>query len=419
VKGSRLVLGTISAIALLACARSPDPSTRAQEPAGAVAATGPAPARVAMPVRCADIDECSARCDRDDGDACFRLAELVAVPPGGGDLVQALALSDRACAHDSADGCLRAALYRPDDVPEREALFVKACELGLAVACRVGGVAILGGSRATALRLLERACALREAMGCTTLARAHIDGGRWADATAVLDRACSAGDGSACALVGSYYLRCAQGRGVGMLPVEVETCQHFPAPDPARAAAALGAACEGTAQGACWQVATLYREGTLVAKDPVRAARYHEIGCRNGVDRSCRAAAEMYATGDGVATDLARALALLETGCPRPDNVRSHDMAKVCLYAAELYTAAGRPADAAERVARACDNFALGACDRHGAALEAAGERDAARAIYRSNCENVHDEAMCKAYVRLGGTLAPTHWVRQRQPGDL
>lgn len=417
--GSRVVVAAILAIALLACARAPDPSPRAPAPAAPAAATAPAPARVAPPAHCSDADECTVRCDRDDGDACFRLAEIVARPAGGRDPVQALALSDRACALDSADGCLRAAVYRPEDAPEREALFVKACDLGLAVACRVGGVAILGGNRATALRLLDRACALREAMGCTALARVHIDGGHWADATAVLDRACSAGDGSACALLGSYYLRCAGGRGVGMLPVEVETCRRFPAPDAARAAAALGAACESTAQGACWQVATLYREGTLVAKDAARAARYHEIGCRNGVARSCRAAAEMYATGDGVATDLARALALLETGCPEPDDVRSHDMAKACLYAAELYTAAGRPADAGERIARACDNFALGACDRHGAALEAAGELDAARAIYRSNCDNVHDEAMCKAYVRLGGTLAPGHWLRQRQPGEL
>jgi hypothetical protein len=93
-------------------------------------------------------------------------------------------------------------------------------------------------------------------------------------------------------------------------------------------------------------------------------------------------------------------------------------MARACLFAAELYAARNQPDEAARRVAWSCDHGSLRGCDRHGEALESAGRRDEAKAIYQDHCDRLMDEPMCNALVRLGGTIPPRVTPRPRDPQD-
>ena len=126
--------------------------------------------------------------------------------------------------------------------------------------------------------------------------------------------ACNAGDAEGCGYLGEMYLA---GPGVDK--------------DVYAAQAALDKACTGKVMRACFNLATLYGDGSL-PKDPKKAAEFNQRACDGGDADACHNLALAYQQGLGVADDMSKALLLLQKAC-------STDPVVSCAYLGSLYEA--------------------------------------------------------------------------------
>lgn len=163
----------------------------------------------------------------------------------------------------------------------------------------------------------------------------HVEGGRWkmtidgvelsrddsggslalgSDVAPRAQLACDAGDAQICSHLGETYL---SGNGV-------EKDVHA-------AATALGKACDGKIARACFNLATLYQDGSL-PQDPKRAAELNQRACDRSDADACHNLALAYQQGTGVTKDLSKTLDLLQKAC-------SIDPVVSCSYLGGLYDA--------------------------------------------------------------------------------
>jgi len=145
------------------------------------------------------------------------------------------ALFERACAAGDLSGCLeKANIDRVGQVTSALEFSQRACRDGIARACVIEATIRWESEWHKAVPQRD-AIALRQVRELS-------------------DRACSAGDPAGCGLFANVLLQ-----GVGGDK------------DEARAARALGKACDGEVESACCQLATMYEHGTGVAGNAQRA----------------------------------------------------------------------------------------------------------------------------------------------------
>lgn len=159
------------------------------------------------------------------------------------------------------------------------ASFARACDLGLAVACRNADVLAAG--------------ALRFTHASTSFAYA------WAYQDPLpLRTACDSDDGEGCYLLASAYR---EGRGVVQ--------------DESMARELFSRSCELGWPTGCSRMAEIYLRGEGVAVDLGRAAEGFDQACGAGEAMSCLRLGIMYRTGEGIAPDATRSLQLIEQAC--------------------------------------------------------------------------------------------------------
>ncbi|RYZ05466.1 MAG: sel1 repeat family protein [Myxococcales bacterium] len=163
--------------------------------------------------------------------------------------------------------------------------------------------------------LLEE-CAAGRAPSCSMLAVRYATGEApdLQRAFQFAQTACKLGDAKTCAMVGEMYLA-----GSGVLR-DVDAAQ-----------AALDKACTQTVARACFNLATLYLDGSL-PKDLEKAAELNQRACDGGDADGCHNLALAYQEGTGISKDLPRALTLLQRAC-------GIDPAVSCAYLGSLYQA--------------------------------------------------------------------------------
>lgn len=223
--------------------------------------------------------------------ACKREAEPEPVPAGG------------------------ATLLPPPPSPAR-------CEPG---DCNTRGMqALWAGRWGEAVAMLDRACSMGHAVGCSNLAGVYRGGtgGGPRDpqrAVGLYDRSCRLGFAEACTTVGTMLV---EGAGV-------------PA-DPQRAATAFGRACElGHATG-CYNAGILiFREIGARPGENEQAVGYFERACEGAQPAGCLRVGLAALRGVGAAEDRARAAGLFARACEGGD-------ADGCHAAEQLKKARGR-----------------------------------------------------------------------------
>lgn len=189
---------TIFVLVCSACAPKEQPAAPAKPPPDAMS-VGEARART-------PLELCEAR----DAEACFVAGGMALLGRGAPQSdPRAIELFELACEGGSASGCeALAKMYRegrsmPKDPRRSKELMEKACEHGAAESCRsVGMDALKDGDQATAVRLLTRACELRNAISCLAVGTFYVTGTGVArdldKAREFLRRACNMGERAAC-----------------------------------------------------------------------------------------------------------------------------------------------------------------------------------------------------------------------------
>jgi hypothetical protein len=148
-----------------------------------------------------------------------------------------------ACAKSDASACLsRASVLQrmPDREAEAIALFGRACELGLAIACTNFGASewSRGGDAGCARRAFDKACAVGEPFACGMIGRMMVEAARdeqsRSAARAYLEATCQRIGGPPCKMLATYL-----------------TADLLGAYDPEQIRALIERACDGGDTSAC------------------------------------------------------------------------------------------------------------------------------------------------------------------------
>ncbi|MFO0550554.1 MAG: tetratricopeptide repeat protein [Polyangiaceae bacterium] len=268
-----------------------------------------------------------AGCDKDDADCCNNLG--VNYENGTGvdkDLDKALALYTKACDKGLILACRNQGIALQDKDPAgARAAYEKSCNGDDADACNNLGALLEDGKGAKpdfdqAAKLYKKACDKGSVHGCVNYAQAQVNGkGVPEDVTAgikALDELCQAGDDKAHA------------RGCFIAALKLnEGSKSVPA-DPKRALDLYERACGFGHAGSCTNLGVGVERGKGGrTRDLVKATELYSRACDLGSDVGCANAGLFYEKGNGVKKDLAKAKSYYETGC-KLGNTKSCDAAK-------------------------------------------------------------------------------------------
>ncbi|MFZ6184131.1 tetratricopeptide repeat protein [Nannocystis pusilla] len=233
--------------------------------------------------------------------------------------------------------------------------------------CNNQGMQALGLQRPDeAVRLLDRACSLGHAAGCSNLAgvlRGGVGGGPRDPARAVglYDRACRLGFAEACATVGSmlaegtavpadppralgmFELGCAKQDAFACFTAGLfyEAGRGLPARDPGRAAGSFAQACGlGHATGCFNAGILLYDEANGQPGENARAVEFFARACAGAQPAGCLREGLAALRGVGTAADATRAAGLFARACEGGDD-------DACGLAAQLKRSRGRKIEVA------------------------------------------------------------------------
>jgi TPR repeat protein len=224
---ARLVLAILAAVLGGGCSRgaggtgdktgaATTPPTPAAKPSACAAdQLGPLDARK-MYARCDGVeDDCRARCERDDVEACFGLAMILEQRQGADDPDDAGRLYRKACLLGAPNACTNHAAHLwarsedPADLACAQRLFEATCEHDDPFGCGMAGRLLLdhaeGPDHADVSRaraILERSCSQIAGFPCRVLAL-NLERGRLGVVPAgrirtLLQQACDGGDTPAC-----------------------------------------------------------------------------------------------------------------------------------------------------------------------------------------------------------------------------
>lgn len=271
----------------------------------------------------------SEACEGGDGHACGQLAWIHEVGAFGAEADAGKAAdyqrreSDahrRGCELGWDSACLSLAKeLAPHDqataiVSRLRAFWEKRCEAGVAPACSRLALLyddeVLGADPARALAYFERACALGRAVSCSLGGYRARKRGDDAAARSLFERGCEHGDASSCG----------------------EAARETPAGEARdalleRRRTLYGAACERDHVEACWQAANAYVDAERVLpQDEAIARGYKEkeialrqTGCDNGAADDCASLAHTFREGRLVSRDIVRAQKLYARACELGD----------------------------------------------------------------------------------------------------
>ncbi|MCY1060259.1 tetratricopeptide repeat protein [Nannocystis sp. SCPEA4] len=233
--------------------------------------------------------------------------------------------------------------------------------------CNTQGMLALGLQRPDeAMRLLDRACSLGHAVGCSNLAgvfRGGVGGGPKDPPRAVglYDRSCRLGFAEACATVGTmlaegtavpadppralgmFELACAKQDAFACFTAGLfyETGRGVPARDPKRAASSFGQACGlGHATGCFNAGILLYSEEGARPGENERAVEYFARACDGAQPAGCLRHGLAALRGVGTAADAGKAASLFARACQGGDD-------DGCGLAEQLKKARGRKIEVA------------------------------------------------------------------------
>ncbi len=353
------------------------------------------------------------------------------------------AFYEGSCRAGIASGCFRQAwtLWSRNRGTDRDRaleVYQTACRAGSAEACAYGGLRLMdmAGRGQDAVALLERACELGSAGGCTTFAFLYATGKLVGKddrrATALYVKGCELGDARGCYNVG---LMADEGRGTARdlsraVAKYSEACDsgsstactnlgfHYEngrgvKKDGPRAFALYQRGCEGTScqpsnLGGCLNVGRAYRDGIGVGKNAARAASIFQGACDRKPDpddvnadenrsRACSLLGALYIAGDGVEKDAAAGLRLSELGCERGDSFGCFNAAAVFGGGAGVEA---DPAKAASFLDKACQGGDGEGCYDLGIAYEkgtgVAHDRRRAAELHRKACALGFERACAK-----------------------
>lgn len=241
--------------------------------------------------------------------------------------------------------------------------------LGLCVAL-VGcaGAAVQGGAR-PAPAIAGPVC---DAGECNTRGMDALAHARYEEAVRLLDRACALGHAVGCSNLAGL-LRGGSGR-----PRE-----------PERAVGLYVRSCELGFAEACGAVASIYAEGLLVPRDPGRALGMYDRACAQGDQNACFSAGLAVAEGRGVPRSPEAAAGRFDRACELGHATACFN-AGVLLYR-ERGARPGENERAARYFGRACDGQQPAGCLRLGIvtlrAHGVAADVPAARALFVRACE--------------------------------
>jgi TPR repeat protein len=344
-----------------------------------VAACGGSQPRAAAKVgaNCTDIAACSSLCTAHDGFACGRLGKFYekATPPDRGAARRAYA---QGCDLRVGDVCTVAAQLELElgDSKHATQLADRACKLDSLEGCVTGGVIALVDDVPHALALFQHACDGKNLDGCANLGAMYMQGlGVPADparAIPMLEPACSDGFYDACGNLGLAY-----GLGLGVTIDHAKSIQLLDtactngktlhctglammlargdAAEQTRVEPLLTKLCDANEMMSCANLATLYINGTVVAKNADRAARLFEKACPRAPS-ACGGLGSIYLNGDGRPVDLNKGLELELRAC-------DGGFMQGCAYAGIVLTRGGDASRGDELLHKACDAGERAGCD--------------------------------------------------------
>jgi uncharacterized protein len=325
-----------------------------------------------------DLAECSAQCDKKNGESCYRAARLKLLHAAGdADKLDALGFDMKGCDDLYGPAC-RGLGYifelacteeldpvrQAEDASSALSYYEKACNFGDGEACQHAADCYEDGrlgaeDTGKTVKLTTRGCDLGFARSCTELWAMRVEGryGVSQEAQAGIERlrtACSQPNGGAyCVLLGDYY-----------------------------------------------------RSGRVVPKDDARALEAYERGCSRYSTNACGKKGEMIAQGEGTPPDFDQAKTYLRRGCPELDWGGSSGDPDACLFMSRAYEAgtfgfAKDPLHALEIDEERCKRWPGSAlCAMAGAEYEQGlvvkRDLDRAMALYRRGCDlGTGDGAAC------------------------
>jgi TPR repeat protein len=316
-----------------------------------------------------DLAECSAQCEKGNGESCYQAARLKLLHATGDlEKLEALGFDMKGCDDLYGPACrglgyIFELAYAEESDPVKQAedassaisYYEKACNAGDGEACQHAADCYADGrigvrDAAKTVKLTTRGCDLGFARSCTELASIRIEGkhGAAREGQAGIDRlqtACNQPNGAAyCVQLGDYY-----------------------------------------------------RRGTVAQKDAAKALDAYERGCARYSTDACGKKGEMLARGDGVAADFVQAKTYLRRACPELDWGGSSGDPGACAFMGEAYEAgtfgfARDPAHALEIYEERCQRWPGSAmCAMAAAKYEPGGvaprDPDRASALYLRGCD--------------------------------
>lgn len=342
----------------------------------------------------------------DNGDACRRLAERLAIAKK--DLDRAFALAKRGCSLDPAHCGTLGELYRvgfgvAEDATEATRLYKTACEAG-GLWCDTFGERAHGGvgmtrDDAAALAALERGCKGGNARSCQVAANMLIET-KTDDARAftLASMGCDYKRGVTCYLAGWMA---AVGRAGG------------PA-SPERAFALYDKGCTLHSPVACSALADAYRAGTGTAKDPAKAIEKAEEACTGTASElfagACKTWGVMAYFGEASAKDTKVALAAFRRAC-------SYGVDTCAWLPSVAVENGGKTSDELPTLDAACKAGHEHACIAYGNTLATGSETDrrTAYAAFVASCERKNEDACVRQGDMLAGGFGVTKDVAKAE----
>jgi TPR repeat protein len=246
-------------------------------------------------------------CTTGDGIMCMLAADLadtglIAGGPAAvrGFRAEAQRLLQPRCEREDGIACLWLAVGQP--LGRSTAKLQRACELGVARACSVVAVSLLGGygvERDAALGMADwkSACDANDRWACAGLC-AHFSAGKSKDEAAarpfcdrtvsLFTRVCDLGSGEGCAQLASFYQD-----GVGV-PVDQDRAKALYA----AAVEPLRSECEAHHAFACGFLGRIHERGLGAPKDVAARLRAERMQCDAGDASACASYAERLRKGD-------------------------------------------------------------------------------------------------------------------------
>jgi TPR repeat protein len=333
--------------------------------------------------------------------------EQLRASPMPEDRARAIVRLEASCAKGVAEHChvlamsLFAGTFVDRDQDRAKRLFGAACDAKYANACHQLAGLLQSEDRAAAARYYEKACQLDDASGCSFLAEMKLGAERDELRQRAFDMArerCERGESQGC-FGAEYYLQTK--RAQGAIPPEVWRTVRDK----------LQRACSSEVATACGELGVIHEKGYGgVPTDTLRGLQLYERACELREGRYCalasygytdapnknalkarglqRAACELgyesscFWASKAEEVEPAQRLALLEKGCALYDN-------SSCSELFTHYTQVATEATRAGTIARQLCGLGFDEhCNTLGAEREKAGDRDAARALYRIACRN-------------------------------